>query len=107
MPWVLNSTAEKPTTDKTLSMATGCRGSCSEQGDLLVLELRSGRLFETHQITYDLQATGAGARFSSETGVLVVKARAEDGSPHCCAEHLDVATLKWDGTAFRVLRAYP
>lgn len=80
----------------------GCGGSCSENGEVMVFELRKGNLFETQQITYNHQAPGAGVDFSPRTGVLVISGRHEDNSAHCCPDKLDVATFKWDGKAFRV-----
>ena len=79
-----------------------CGVSCSEAGDILIFRLWKGRLLETQQIGFDLQAPGAGVDFSSENGILTVKARHEDNSAHCCPDKLDVATFKWDGKTFRL-----
>lgn len=78
-----------------------CGASCSENGRVIVFELRDGRLFETEDVTYDHQAPRAGVSFSPKTGVLVITGRFEDQSARCCPDAVVVVSFKWDGSAFR------
>jgi hypothetical protein len=75
-------------------------GSSSDEGLLLVLAVKGGHLAVAQQLTYDRQVTGEGVTFVPATGILTIKARSNDNSPHCCPKNLDVATFAWTPRGF-------
>ena len=75
-------------------------GSSSNTGILLVFALRDEHPTVTQQLDYDLQAPGTGESFERRLEILTVKARSDDGSAHCCPQHLDVASFKWEQDRF-------
>ena len=78
-----------------------CGGSCrDQQGILSLFQLDSGVLTLTQQFRYDEQATGTGVEFNPSTGILIIRARSNDDSPHCCPKSLDAVTFQWTGKQF-------
>lgn len=68
-------------------------GSSSNTGFILLFEIVNGHATITRQFAYDLQAPGTGAVFNPKTGLLRIKARANDGSAHCCPQTLRPLSL--------------
>jgi hypothetical protein len=80
-------------------------GSSNEDLDVLLYTVRNHRLVLVQQMTVDAQAPGVGVVFTPATKALTIKARSNDNSAHCCAEHLDVIHLHWTGSGFAVTDA--
>lgn len=78
-------------------------GSSSNTGFLLLFEIVNGHLTITQQFAYELQAPGTGRVFNPKTGWLTIKARANDGSAHCCPQNLETAVFKWQGQNFKLI----
>ena len=77
-----------------------CGGSCSENGLVQVIELRSGHPTVVEQITYGRHAPNTGAKLDRESRTLTVTGRSSEPSPNCCPKSLDVMTFEWDGKQF-------
>ena len=75
-------------------------GSSSQDCLLLVFQIDDGDLIETQELRFDLQAEGTGVDFDRNSDTLMVRARAADDSPHCCAKSIDVVKFVWTGKAF-------
>jgi len=78
----------------------GVGGSSSDIGILSLFQLDSGVLTITQQFQYDEQATGTGVEFNPGAGILIIRARSNDFSPHCCPKSLDAVTFQWTGKQF-------
>ena len=77
-------------------------GSTSNAGMFQVFEIDSGNhLRIKQQIRYDTRGAGR-SHFNAKTGVLTVRSARED--PHCCPVEEEIATFKWDGSAFQLLQ---
>ena len=74
--------------------------SSSERGFLLLFEIINGHPVITQQFDYDRQAPGAGDNFNWKLGILTIKGRADDDSPHCCPENLETDAFRWRGQKF-------
>lgn len=74
--------------------------SSSDEGVLLVISLRDNKPAIVQELEYDRQADTIGDKFDPKTGRLIVTARSDDGTPHCCPEHVDIVTFKWNGQSF-------
>jgi hypothetical protein len=82
-----------------LDHVTG-QASSLANGRLLVFGVRDGHPAVVQRLSFDRQAPGTGASFDIASGRLVVKARSDDDSPHCCPENLDIVTYQWGGEQF-------
>jgi hypothetical protein len=80
-------------------------GSSSDTGFLQVLELRNGHPTVTQDFEYDEQAhPWTGVSFNPHTGVLRISVRSDDGSAHCCPEHVDAIWFDWSEDRFKLSR---
>lgn len=78
----------------------GCGASCNDTGMVQVFEQQGGHPVLIQQIGFDSDAVGAGATFDNDSSTLTVTGRSNDGSAHCCPEHLDVVTYRWKNEEF-------
>lgn len=78
-------------------------GSSTDQGIILVFSLIDKRLALLQELTYDRQAPGAGEIFHPRLKILTIKARASDGSAHCCPQYLETARFRWNRTRFELV----
>jgi hypothetical protein len=69
---------------------------------VLLFEIVNSHPVIAQQFEYDLRAPAAGDAFDKEKKVLTIKARAEDGSSHCCPLNLETDEFKWQGQRFRL-----
>jgi hypothetical protein len=69
-------------------------------GQLFLFALNNGRPILVQQFDFDMYADGAGASFDRDAGTIGIKSRSDDGSPECCAQHLDIASYRWNGSSF-------
>jgi len=76
--------------------------SSSDQGFILLFELINGHPVVRQQFEYDRQAPEAEDTFDAKLGLLTIKARAQDASPHCCPENLETDEFAWQGQEFRL-----
>jgi hypothetical protein len=72
-------------------------GSSSNTGIVQLLIHQYDRLRIVQQFTFDLQAPGTGSIFDVKSGSLVIKARSNDESAHCCRQHIDIVHFQWTG----------
>lgn len=79
-----------------------CGGSCSPTGFVHVLHLHAGRLVVRQQLRFVQEGDGTGAWYDKGNGMLRVVARTNDDTGHCCPTHVDDATYKWTGSAFKL-----
>jgi hypothetical protein len=82
------------------SIWTEGSGSSTSDCVVQVFALRSNRLVVTQQLEFDCQALSAGAVFNRKAHRLIIRARTDDDSPHCCAKSLDVVTYDWRNEKF-------
>lgn len=76
-------------------------GSSSDDAVLQLFQLGTdGKLVLVQQLTFDRQADGTGVAFNTVTHELTITARSDDGSAHCCPEHVDVVKYRWGGGRF-------
>jgi hypothetical protein len=78
-------------------------GSSSDREFVLLFGIMDSHPVIEQQFDYDLQALGAGDAFDEKTGILTIKARAQDGSPHCCPQNLEADEFKWQGQRFTLM----
>ena len=79
---------------------TEAAGSSSSTGFLQVFKIEDGHPLVTQEFSYDLQARGAGESFDSTSLTLIIRARSDDDSAHCCAKNIDIAVFKWRDDKF-------
>jgi hypothetical protein len=79
-----------------------CGGSCSNDELLFVFAVENGHTVITQELDFDVQAAGAGTWFNAASGKLTIKARSDDGSAHCCPQHIDVVSFRWSGDKFEL-----
>src|SRR5262249_37512395 len=79
---------------------TSWGGSSSQNCHLLIFRVDGEQLVETQQLDFDTQAAGTGTDLDFADGVLTIRARANDESPHCCPKLLDIVKFKWTGIRF-------
>lgn len=79
-----------------------CGGSCSDQHLLYLFAIEDGHPAIQQTIGFDVQVEGAGQWFDPGLRTLTVKARSDDGSAHCCPEHMDVVVFRWTGKKFEI-----
>lgn len=100
----LNSVELFKTKDKQFAIVSliwmDCGGSCTNLGKIQVFTLRDGHPVVTQHFEYDRDATGVSDSFTSGNDRLIIVARSEDHSAHCCPAHLDIVRLDWDGSKF-------
>jgi hypothetical protein len=75
-------------------------GSSSDVDTLMVFAVREGHPVVVQKLTFDSQASGTGVKFDPATRKLVVTARSNDDSPHCCPASVDVVALAWTPKGF-------
>jgi hypothetical protein len=84
-------------------------GSSNDTGLVLVFGVRGNHPVVTQEMSFDRQAEGTGVAFDPALRRLVVKARSNDDSPHCCAKSVDEVTYTWGAKGFTqaALRVVP
>jgi len=83
----------------------GCGGSCSQRGYVQVITLVDGHPTIIQELSFDSQAQDTGATFDPKRGSLRIVARSNDGSAHCCPEHVDEALFALENGKF-VLKSW-
>jgi hypothetical protein len=77
-----------------------CGGSCSSTDIVQVFELRHANPVIAQQLLFDSDGKGTGAKFDKDSLTLTITGRSDDGSPHCCAENVDVVSYRWQQQKF-------
>jgi hypothetical protein len=77
-------------------------GSSSDYGFILLFTIENGHPVIIQQLDYDRQAPGTAVHFNVGRGELIIKARARDGSAHCCPESLETDEFRWTGRIFKL-----
>jgi hypothetical protein len=80
-------------------------GSTSQGGNAKVFNLSGKRLCVVQEVGWDthFQSGQPTDSFDPSTNTLVIRsAHYIPGDAHCCVSALDVVTLRWDGTKFRL-----
>jgi hypothetical protein len=77
-------------------------GSSTDLGGIYIFALHDNHPVLIQELSYDRQAEGTGEIFNPRDLSLTIRARAQDGSAHCCPEHLDIERFQWNGWRFRL-----
>jgi len=101
--WYFDVEKERPRRALISIQLTTTAASSSDTGYMLLFEVVDSHPVITQQFEYDLHAPGTGETFDDKSRLLTIKARAQDGSPHCCPENLEIDEFKWMGHKFNLM----
>jgi len=98
--WFFASQGSQPDRALVYLDDVSAAGSSTGRGTLIVFAVREGHPVKVQELTFDSQASGTGVKFDPATRKLVVAARSNDDSPHCCPTSVDVVTFAWTPKGF-------